>query len=413
MQSQISAVEIVKGGNKMKSKSWLVLTSLVAAVFILSLFTGIVAAQTPVEYEKAKEQYQAQKERFEKIKEKVDDAKQNFEDAREKFREARNKFKSGKDRISREELKNKTREYLERAIDYMIRHLETQKKRIENAENRGILPFNASNNIDKHIAQLEEIRVEVRQANTSDEFIKSARELEDIANKIRLETRYYVGILLNHKIDLFFAKADNISARMDASKFNDLLKEAKDNHRKTLDLYAGHNGFDSNGAVTNNSDARAFLQEANGLQEDTLKKLKSASRHLLGFFKDDRKLLGGKVVVGGTGRLEANGSGRAVIEGNVTVKLRGINGILMVSGNSNVTTDGIGTKEVLGNGNVKYQGFGSAEIKAKTQGESIKVEISGNNIDLTAEGKGYAVLNGNGTYRTEDNFTVSGEWKED
>ena len=114
-------------------------------------------------------------------------------------------------------------------------------------------------------------------------------------------------------------------------------------------------------------------------------------------------------MVGGTGMLEANGSGRAVIEGNVTVKLSSINGTLIVSSNANVTADGNGTKEVLGNGNVKYQGFGSAEIK----GESIRVEISGNNIDLTAEGKGYAVLSGNGTYRTEENFTVKGEWKED
>ncbi|MDO9098008.1 MAG: hypothetical protein Q7U60_07790, partial [Candidatus Methanoperedens sp.] len=84
-----------------------------------------------------------------------------------------------------------------------------------------------------------------------------------------------------------------------------------------------------------------------------------------------------------------------------------INGTLKVSSNAEVTTDG--TKEVLGNGEVKYKDFTSATIK----GENIRVEISGNNIILTATGTGSAVLNGKGTYKTEKDYTVSGEWKKE
>jgi hypothetical protein len=75
--------------------------------------------------------------------------------------------------------------------------------------------------------------------------------------------------------------------------------------------------------------------------------------------------------------------------------------------NAEVTTDG--TKEVLGNGDVKYNNFTSATIK----GENIRVEISGNDISLTATGTGSAVLNGKGTYKTEQDFSASGEWKKE
>lgn len=419
MQSLQAVEKNIEGGTEMKNINRLgILTSIVAVMFILSLFTGIAMAQTPGEkYEKAREKYQ----------ERIDKAREKFEDAREKFNSARLKSKSARDRPSRDELRNKTDEYLEKTIDYLIAHLENQKSRIENAENREVLPFDATANIDAYITQLEALRTEVQQANSSEEYIKSARDIEDIAIKIRLETRYYAGILINHRIDLFLEKADNVSARIDAqieklkeqgkdtarieeeaAAFKALIEDAKENYEKILELYSTHAGFDSNGMVSNIRDARAFLEGANELQKDTLEILKDAAKQLRDVFKDAKKLSDRKVVVRGTGKLIANGNGRAVIEGDVTVTLSG-NATLVVSGNANVTTAGTGTREVLGNGNVKYHGFGSATIN----GENIRVEVSGNGIDLAAEGTGSAVLMGNGTYRTEREFAASGEWKKE
>lgn len=398
------------------NRKWL--TCAVMAMFVLSLFAGIAAAQPQREqYEKAKEKYQVQKAR-------VDAAKQNFNDAREKFRSAKLKFKSAKDKLSRDDLKNKSVEYLERTIDYMIAHLENQKLRIQNAENRELLPFDAGSNIDSYIAQLEDIRIRVQQANSSEELASSARGIEETALKIRLETRYYAGILINHRIDLFLAKADNVSERLDAqiqklneqgkdtskledkaAEFNDRISEAGEIHARTLELYKTHAGFDSNGMVTNIQDARGFLEAAGDLQKDTLKKLKEAANKIRIIFSEFKKISSGRNAVQGTGRLEANGSGRAVIEGDLTATLSG-DATLIVSGNADVTTSSPGTKEVLGNGNVKYHGFGTATVT----GENIRVEISGNNIALEAEGTGSAVLSGNGTYSVERAFAASGEW---
>lgn len=400
----------------MKKKQ--VLTSLVAALFILSLFSGIASAQTQSEqYRKAEEQYRNANAKYESTKEQLGKARGNFETARDRL-------KSAADKRSRDELQNATKEYLLRAIEHITSHLEVLKNRIENSENKGIIPFDAIAVIDAHLAQLEALHTKVEAASSTKELRDAYQELKDLWIKLRIETGYYIGILLNHRIDRFVAKADNVSSRMDAaiqklkaegidtakleqeaSDFDALINEAKDNQQKTLDLFDTHSGFGASGIVTNNKDAQTFIRDATNSQKETVKKLKAASKQVLQFVKDFRKLSGGKVSVSGTGTLTANGSGRALIEGNVTVTLFG-SGNLVVSSNANVTTDGTGTKEVLGNGDVKYQGFGSATIK----GENIRVEISGNDISLTATGTGSAVLSGNGTYRTEKTFAVSGEW---
>jgi hypothetical protein len=415
-----SKKEELKMKNKMKNKHWLnALTSLIVAMFVLSLFSGIAAAETPRDNnEKLNGQYQILKDNY-------NDAKAKYQDAKENYNEAKLKFRSARSNLSLDKLKDKTRDYLEKVANYMISHLKLLKNSVESSENNGVLPAGTVANIDAHIAQLTDIKTKIQQANTTNELIDSARELQDTWIKIDLETRYYSKIIINHKIDLFILKADNASARMDtliqklkdqgkdtskleeeASSFDTLMNEAKQNHQSDLDLFKSHNGFDSDGKVTNITDANAFLQQAASLQKETLKKLKSTTEQSGDFFREAKKLIGGKVVVKGTGKLEANGTGRAIIKGNVTVTLSG-NATLVVSNNSDVTTDGTGTKEILGNGDIKYQGFGSATIT----GENISIDISGNEITLTAEGTGSAVLKGKGTYSTEKEFTASGEWK--
>jgi hypothetical protein len=418
-----SQKEELKMKNRLKNKHWLnALTSLIVAMFILSLFSGIAAAETTRDnYQKLNGQYQILKDNY-------NDAKAKYQDAKERYHEAKLKFKSAKSNLSIDELKDKTRSYLENAADYMISHLELLKNRVESSENKGVLPSGASANIDSHIAQLTDIKTKIQQANTTKELIDSARELQDTWIKVDLETRYYSKIIINNKIDLFILKADNASARMDtliqklkdqgkdtskleedASSFDTMMNEAKQSHQSDINLFASHNGFDSDGKVTNIQDAKAFLEQAASSQKETLKKLKSATEPSGDFFREAKKLIGGKVVVKGTGKLEANGTGRAIIKGNVTVTLSG-NATLIVSSNADVTTDGTGTKETLGNGDVKYQGFGSATIT----GENIKVDISSNEITLTAEGTGSAILRGKGTYSTEKEFDVSGdEWKKE
>ncbi len=418
----------------MKNRYWFtIITSLVAAVFILSLFSGIAAAQKPGEKNGNQEKY-ANTER-------------QFGDAKQQFDKALKQFNAKKDSKSKEELVLKTQDYIEKAIDHTVSYLGVMKSRAENSENIGIIPFDVSN---AHVTQLEQLRIKVKAANTIEELRADNKELKDIYAKIRLETRYDFQILLNNRINKFITGADTSSAKLNtaiqnlkstgdtsdlekaAANFKNLMQEVTDDQRKTDALLATHAGFDAAGTVINNKDAEAFLKQVDDSQRDTTKKLKTASRHLQDFVRDYRKLSGGKPVtegqsgikenergkktmVSGNRTLVANGSGRAVIEGNVTVTLSAINGTLKVSSNAVVTTDG-GTNQTLGNGQVKYQGFNLATIT----GNNTRVEISGNNINLTATCTALtttctAVLNGNGTFSVSGvgKLNVGGEWKKE
>ncbi len=407
----------MKIGNPMK-----ILTPLVAAMFILSLFSGAVAAQT------AGETLEKERVQYSNIKIKYDRTKADFEKAKADFESTSNKFRLAKNNSG--DLENRTKDYLIRAIDHTISHLEVMKNRVDSAENKDVLPFDAVANINTHISQLETLKTKVLGATTLDELRTANRELNDLWVKIRLETRYYLGIVLNSRFDQFIKRGDNVLEKIDISieklisqgkditklqnerdEFKKLLDEAKESQGETRALFDTHNGFDANGMVTDNKAAEKFLLDAAKSQRETVAKLKETTRQVKDIFKEYKKLAGGKAVVRGTGTLTASGSGRAVIEGNVTVTLSAINGTMKVSGDANVTTDGTGTKEDLGNGEVKYQGFGSATITTiPGDGNTIGVEISGDNIEISAAGEGSAFLRGNGTYKTTKAFSVSGEW---
>lgn len=282
-----------------------ILASLVVVVFILSLFSGFAAAQTP------EEQYRLLKENYENTKKRFEEAKDVFEKARERLRNAM-------DNRSGEELKEKTKDYLIRAIDQTVSHLEILKYRVELRENKDIIKFDASSNIEVQITQLEGMKVKVEQAETAREFIAINNELKDLWVNIRLETRYYVGIVLNYRSNIFLSKVDNVSIKMDeaitrlenegidtaslkaeAEKFDSIVADAKQNQQKTDDLFEVHDGFASDGTVSNANAAREFLRQGDSMQRDTVKKLKDAAKQLKEFVKEFRKLAGGKVTIEG------------------------------------------------------------------------------------------------------------------
>lgn len=301
-----------------------IITPLIAAMFILSLFTGLAAAQSPEEqFEKDKEQYRVHKEKYENTQKK-------FNEAKELFEKTNARLKDTKDTRSRDELKERTRDYIERAIDHTIAYLQVLKSRVELSENRGAVPFDASKTIDAHIAQLEQLKSKVQKATTVAELRDAHKELKDMWIKIRLETRYYLELILDHRLDQFIIKADNVSVKLDSAterlkaqnkdvnvlqgdtaEYRAKLAEAKDAQQQTDSLLISHSGFAADGTVTDNKAAAETVRLIDKSQKDTIKKLKSTSKQLLDFVRDFRKLSGGKASIGGSGELETNNSAGA------------------------------------------------------------------------------------------------------
>ncbi|MBM4446626.1 MAG: hypothetical protein FJ023_04645 [Chloroflexi bacterium] len=108
----------------------------------------------------------------------------------------------------------------------------------------------------------------------------------------------------------------------------------------------------------------------------------------------------------GIGKLKAQGDGIAVLYGKGAVELSG-NGTLWVkdsAGNAKIEVTGYGVKKEFPDGWIQYAGLrGTASIK----GTNIRVVIAGVSIDLTAKGRGGAILWGHGTYEMNGR---SGQW---
>lgn len=108
----------------------------------------------------------------------------------------------------------------------------------------------------------------------------------------------------------------------------------------------------------------------------------------------------------GVGKLEAQGDGIAILYGKGTVELSG-NGTLWIkdnAGDAKIEVTGYGVKKEFADGWIQYSGLhGAASIK----GTSIRVVIAGVDINLSARGRGGAILWGHGTYSINGR---SGQW---
>jgi len=112
------------------------------------------------------------------------------------------------------------------------------------------------------------------------------------------------------------------------------------------------------------------------------------------------------VSANGIGKLQAQGDGIAMLYGKGTVELSG-NGTLWVKdngGDAKIEVTGYGTKKEFPDGWIQYAGFhGNGNIR----GSAMRVVLSGVDINLTAKGRGGAVLWGHGTYSING---ITGQW---
>ncbi len=303
----------------MKNRNRLnIITSLVAVMFILSMYLGLAAAQMPAE--------------------KYVNTEKKFDDAKKLFDKANRELRNSKDPKSQDELKQRTRTYIDSAIDHMVARLEVVKYRLDLPENKGLFTFDASKNIDADIAKLEQIRTELQQANTPQQMRDVHKELRGTWNNISLETRYYFEIMLNHRIDNFITKADNVTTRLDKAieraksqnkdvtelqndetQFKSQIADAQGIQQQISGLLATHSGFASDGTVTDNKAAGEFVRQVDKLQRDSIQKLKAASRQILNFVRDFKKLSGGKIGVDRSGELEAGNNTETTATATQTV----------------------------------------------------------------------------------------------
>lgn len=376
----------------------------VLTVFLMVVLLPVTAAQQTLG-----EDEKALVEKYDKAKAEYLSSVTEYKNARQDFRSARDKYRDLRRPDNRKMALERAKTFMLRADIAMINHLRLFKVRvritraISDDEKAAILT-----EIDAYISWLKDKQDDIKSAETRKELAGTAREIRDKWIDIRVYTKKITGKILVAKTDAVISRAETIADRIE-TRIPELQAEGKD----TAEIERWLEDFRSkielakqkNEAAKQKFEEIKGIDDANRLFRQGHAFIKEANRYLRGAYKDLKEIVkalkasDSRIDVSGTGRLTASGDGRAYVEGNGTVEVGALRGTMIVSNDTVVETDGTGNRTTLDDGRVKYQGFGSATVR----GERMMTELSGNGIDLVAEGTGTAILAGKGTY------TVCGE----
>ncbi|WP_342304666.1 hypothetical protein [Methanolobus sp. ZRKC5] len=329
---------------------------------------------------------------------------QEVKDTRDGYLEAKNNFASIKSKnpnLNSEEAIEATKTYLTSSIDYMLSFLVNEE----------------------YIEELEEERDNVEAATTRAELADSAKNIRNIWNDSRKNRIVTSGKVIDNKISEVVKASDALILRLEneittmkengedaeeleemLAKYQELMDDAKENQEHARNTYRNGNG--SNGENVREANryivqAGKDIKDANGLLRNMLKEL-----------KEQRE---GVVVLSGSGELTAEGDGTTVLSGNLSISTISTNATLVIKDMAGNATIDIDEDEYessnIDNGNstdnnrafVYHNVTGDVFI----EGSRLTVMIRGDNIELTAEGTGTAVLAGDGTYEVE---RESGDW---
>ena len=334
--------------------------------------------------------------------------------SRQALLNARNQLRNAETPEEREQLRQrlqtKAQEHLLRTIDQMIGRLERLQARIEAAEQQGDVPEGASDNIDRYMLRLEGKKLEVENADTPTDIVSAARDIRGEWGEIRREIARHTTHILIARIGNYVGKSEKLSDRL-GEEIDKLADQGVD----TTSLENKLDRFDDQIVCVRTSHilARDALEDGDPDEVgQAVRKanacIRDANQIIRAIFLELREYRAGSVILDGTGTLTAEGSGTALVRGDIEMQLTASAGSLSVcdrAGDMVINVTGEGTRSEDGS-IVIYTGFnGDATIT----GSDVVVTMNGTGIELTVEGTGTAVLIGTGSYEVVGGR--SGEWR--
>lgn len=218
---------------------------------------------------------------YQVYKQKYIGAKDLYIKSQQQFENAKAAYNSAKTQEKDEALLNATKAYMSSGIDAMVAYTQVAKENVDLAANKSIVPAGASDNLNNYIAQLEQEKTTVQTITTRQELVNSSKTVMGIWQNVRLESKYYLGIIINSGFEAFFNKNSNVSSKIDSEiqalksqgvdttklesdlvTYNDDISKAQAAYDTAKANYMGHVGFNSDGSVSNPDDANKFLKAA-------------------------------------------------------------------------------------------------------------------------------------------------------
>jgi len=318
--------------------------------------------------------------------------KAGYLDARDNFV----KLKATDRNLASAEAIEATKEYLNNTIDYMIDSLDSEE----------------------HITKLEQEKENVAAASTRKELAESAKDIRDIWKDARrdrvtssvtsISNKFTATIKASEAIALRFG---NEIARLEEegedvteleemlNEYNALIAEAKGHQEQARNAYT--RGEEYSQIAQNMNQAGQSLREANAVLKDMLQQLKQHRE--------------GLVALNGNETLTAEGNGTAVLSGNLKMTFSATDAKLIVkdlAGDAIINTSdaSYGSSNInAGNSesNNRALVFDNLTGTVTIEGSRLTVMLRAEDISLSVEGEGTAVLSGDGSYELNG---VSKEW---
>lgn len=326
--------------------------------------------------------------------------------AKQRLQQVNANMNSGKINASSKEVFDVRKEYLLETINYTISNLEDLKEKVDDSQREDADVIIAE--IDGYISELDAEKDVVKNATTTRELAKSARNIRDIwrdAVKDAYRTR---AKFVDDKVGIYLNKSVSLSERLSTEietlrqqgedtteleellqEYNVLIEQARQNRERARVAY--QNGDDT--AREYWSDSAENLKDANSVLAEISQILKTY-RH-------------GVVSLNGDGTLLAEGNGTAVLSGDIAVEMTINDSQLVIkdhAGDAKIKIINNDSEIVLELDNSlaeepkKALVYSDLTGKVSISGSRLTVMIRGTDLDLEVEGTGSAVLSGEGTY---------------
>jgi hypothetical protein len=371
---------------------------------------------------------QAARDRYNTVTTEYQQTSEFYENAKQDWLTARTRYRQSKNTEDLTDALEKANLYVVETARRLAGHLERVRAYVEGESNLGDREKQKIlDRLNSFITWLEEKQQVIPAATTRTALTEVAITVRTKWQEITRATKRITGQLMNAKIWNLIERAEAVAAKIERilhrlhergrdvatveawlGDFYEKIDVAKQKYHAAREKYA---------EVTDLRDADQFIKEGKAFLIEAKRYLKNAYIILREIVKE-LKNRGKEITVSGTGTLVAEGDGEIYIAGSGTVELSGEQGILTVtnsSGNMTITVTGFRDKIEIGTNKWQYNGTGSATVS----GADFIVELSGENIHLTAEGTGSATFTGTGSYTLykrlpgERSVYVADSWAEE
>ncbi|WP_370574284.1 hypothetical protein, partial [Methanomethylovorans sp.] len=326
--------------------------------------------------------------------------------AKQRLQQINSNINSGKINASSKEVFEVRQEYLLETINYTLSNLESLKEKTHASQREDADVVIAE--IDEYIFELDAEKDSVKNATTTRELAKSARNIRDIwkdavKNAYRTRTEF-----IDDKIGTYLSKSVSLSERL-SKEIETLQQQGKDT-TELEELLREYNDLIGQ-AQQNRERARDTYQNADGTSGEywssSAENLKDANSVLAKISQILRTYRHGVVSLNGDGTLTADGNGTAVLSGDIEAEMMIHDAQLVIkdlAGDAKVTIINSDSEIILEMDNSLADDpkralvYSDLTAKVTISGSRLTVMVRGTDLDLEVEGIGSAVLSGEGAY---------------